>query len=71
MQADAKRPICLCNLLSIKYLQRGCGSLGGLRATRGCDPEKFFCIFFRMSELHHFGLILKKGENGHFWYEKM
>ena len=42
------------NLLIPKYLQRGARGASGPGPRVGCDPEKFFCIFFSISELRHF-----------------
>jgi hypothetical protein len=58
------------NYLSINQLQ---GVQGVQRLSCvgwGATLKNFFCIFFRMSELHHFGLILKKGEKVVFGAEK-
>lgn len=44
----------MCNYLNINDLQRGARGQVASRPGRGCDPEKFFCIFFRINGLRHF-----------------
>ena len=41
------------NCLSINQLQGVQGGTRALLCRVGCDPEKFFCIFFGIRELRH------------------
>lgn len=70
-RTPAKRTSWMRNCLNINELRRVRGVLVVSSLGGGATLKNFFCIFFRMSELHHFGLILKKGENSCFWCEKM
>jgi hypothetical protein len=49
--SDSNRTFWMRNYLNINKLQRGTRGASGLGSRVGCDPEKFFCIFFSISEL--------------------
>ena len=57
------------NRLKINDSRRGARDTRAAGNRRGCDSKKFFCIFFRISELRYFVISKICLKTGHLNWE--